>query len=133
MTNRKAIILFDGVCNLCNGAINFIIDHDPKAYFKLGALQSDEGAALLEQYQIDRAFLDSLVLIENGKVFTKSTGALRIAKKLSGAWPLLYGLIIIPPFIRNPIYDWIARNRYKWFGKRDQCRMPTPELKARFL
>lgn len=125
------IIFFDGVCNLCNGAVNFVIDRDPEGKFKLAPLQSDIAAEYLKKEQLDN--LNSIALFEGGKIYQKSSAALRIAKKLSGAWPLLYGLIIIPPFIRDFFYDLIAKNRYKWFGKQESCRMPTPDIKARFL
>ena len=131
--NHHNIILFDGVCNLCNGTVNFVIDHDPKGTFKFSALQSDIGKNYIEKFAIDTAKTDSIILIEKDQAYIKSTAALRIAKKLSGAYPLLYGFIIIPTFIRNMVYNWIAKNRYKWFGKSDACRIPTPELTERFL
>tara|TARA_Y100000588_G_scaffold290336_1_gene309176 strand:+ start:179 stop:568 length:390 start_codon:yes stop_codon:yes gene_type:complete len=127
------VLLFDGVCNLCNGAVNFIIDHDPKGHFKFAALQSDFGQEKLKALGYSQQNFDSLVLLSGDKVYKKSSAALRIAKKLSGLYPLLYVFIIIPPFIRHGVYDIIAKNRYKWWGKRDSCRMPTPELRARFV
>jgi len=127
------ILLFDGVCNLCNNSVNFIIDRDPKKHFKFAALQSEFGQSKLKELGFNQEEFDSLVLLSNGKVYRKSSAALRIAKKLSGLWPLLYVFIIIPPFIRHGIYDIIGKNRYKWFGKQDSCRMPTPELKQRFI
>ncbi|RKQ49860.1 putative DCC family thiol-disulfide oxidoreductase YuxK [Roseivirga pacifica] len=127
------MLLFDGVCNLCNGAVNFIIDHDPKGHFKFAALQSDFGQEKLKELGYNQQDFDSLVLLSEDKVYKKSSAALRIAKKLSGLYPLLYVFIIIPPFIRHGVYDIIAKNRYKWWGKRDSCRMPTPELRARFV
>ena len=126
-------MLFDGVCNLCNGAVNFIIDHDPKSKFKFAALQSDFGQEQLQLLGFDQKEFDSLVLLSKGKVYKKSSAALRIAKKLSGLYPLLYGFIILPSFIRDGVYNIIAKNRYKWFGKQDACRIPTPDLKARFV
>lgn len=127
------ILLFDGVCNLCNGAVNFIIDHDPKSHFQFAALQSDFGQEKLEELGFNQEEFDSLVLLQNKKVYTKSSAALRIAKKLTFPYPLLYVFIILPPFLRDAAYNLIARNRYKWFGKRDSCRMPTPELRSRFV
>jgi len=132
-TITKDVLLFDGVCNLCNGAVNFIIDHDPKGHFKFAALQSDFGQEKLSELGYDQEEFDSLILLSDNKVYKKSSAALRIAKKLNGLYPLLYAFIIIPPFIRHGVYDIIAKNRYKWFGKRDSCRMPTPELRARFV
>jgi len=131
--NQGAVILFDGVCNLCNGSVNFIIDRDKEAYFKFASLQSAEGTELLASHQLPADKLDSIVLVEGARYYQRSTAALRIARKLRGLWPLLYAFIIIPPFIRNLVYDFIAKNRYRWFGRADSCRMPTPELKNRFL
>tara|TARA_R110000751_G_scaffold82072_3_gene165276 strand:+ start:1271 stop:1669 length:399 start_codon:yes stop_codon:yes gene_type:complete len=130
---ESKIILFDGVCNLCNGAINFIIKRNSKANLKFASLQSDTGKQLLKEYNIDPLKTDSIVLIDSNKAFLKSDAALRIAKDLDDAYPLLYSFIIIPAFIRNSIYDLIARNRYKWFGKKESCMIPTPDLKSRFL
>lgn len=131
--NKSKVILFDGVCNLCNGAVLFIIKRDPKAKFKFAALQSDIGMSLTAEHNIDTTKTDSIVLVEAGKVYIKSTAALRVARHLKGGYPLLYGFIIFPAFFRNWVYDWIAKNRYKWFGKKESCMIPTPELKSRFL
>ena len=128
-----SIILFDGVCNLCNGAVNFVIKRDPRNVFKFTPLQEKQGVLLLKKHAVDARKLDSIVLIENGNVYTKSSAALRIAKKLSGLWPLFFVLLIIPSFIRDGVYDFIAKNRYKWFGKKEQCIIPTPGLKEKFL
>lgn len=125
-----ATILFDGVCNLCNASVNFIIDRDPKGYFRFAALQSDAAKALGEAPNGDP---DSIVLLEDGVRYEQSTAALRIARRLSGLWPVLYAGIILPRPLRDLVYRFIARNRYKWFGRRDACRLPSPELKARFL
>ena len=131
--SKPATILFDGVCNLCNASVNFVIDRDPDRYFRFGALQSDEGKQLLETNSIPEHYLDSIILIENGAVFRESDAALRIARKLTGAWPILYYFRWIPRWIRDGIYGWIAANRYKWFGRRDVCRIPTPDLQERFI
>ncbi|MEM9673799.1 MAG: DCC1-like thiol-disulfide oxidoreductase family protein [Bacteroidota bacterium] len=133
ITTEKDIVLFDGVCNLCNHAVNFIIDRDPTQRFVFASLQSDVGQQLLIQYNLDEQYLDSLVLLQQEKVFVKSTAALHIARYLSGIWSLSYVFILFPPFIRNFFYDIVARFRYRLFGKRSQCRIPTPELEARFL
>ena len=127
------IILFDGICNLCNGAVTYVIKRDPKDRFRFAALQSDIGQALVAEHGIDTSKVDSIILIENNKVYSKSTAALRIAKYMKGGYPLLYGFMIIPNFIRNWVYDFVARNRYKWYGKKEACMIPTPELKAKFL
>jgi predicted DCC family thiol-disulfide oxidoreductase YuxK len=128
-----SIILFDGVCNLCNGAVQFIIRRDPRGHFKFAAQQSDTGKAILQQFHIKAGEAETIILIEGGQHFTQSTAALRISKRLRGLWPLVYAAILVPPFLRNAIYDYIARNRYRWFGRKDQCMIPTPEMKKRFL
>ena len=127
------IILFDGVCNLCSGAVQFIIKKDPKAIFHFASLQSEFAQNILAQFKTAPEKLSSIVLVSNGKLFTKSAAALTIAKKLQGIVSLLYALMIVPPVIRDAIYDFIARHRYKWFGKKNACWLPTPNLKSRFL
>ena len=129
----SAIILFDGVCNFCNGSVNFIIERDKEKYFKFAPLQSDIGQKLLGEHGIDKTLTDSVVLIEDGKAYTRTTAALRIAKKLSGAWRLFYGFIIVPSALRDVFYKLFAKYRYKMFGKQDACMMPTPEIRERFL
>lgn len=133
MEKSKKIILFDGVCNLCNGAVTFIIKRDKHDRFRYAALQSEVGRTLTDKHGIDTSKTDSIILIEDDRCYTKSSAALRIARHLSGGYPLLYGFMILPKFIRDPLYDVIARNRYQWFGKRESCMVPTPELKAKFL
>ena len=130
---QQPIILFDGVCNLCNSAVQFTIKHDKKKQFMFAALQSDTGQQLLKQYQLQQENFSSFVLIKDGQVFLKSTAALMVAKQLNGLIKLLYGFIIVPAFIRNGVYNFIAKNRYRWFGKKESCMMPTQELTARFL
>lgn len=131
--NLPKIILFDGVCNFCNSSINFVIDHDSKKIFKFATLQSNVAQKILLPYKNETLF-DSIILIDNGKIYQKSTAALNIAKNLNAGLPFIYySLIWIPAFLRNVVYDIIAKNRYKFFGKTKICRMPTPELKARFL
>ncbi|MCA9433751.1 MAG: DUF393 domain-containing protein, partial [Candidatus Omnitrophica bacterium] len=125
METEKPIILFDGVCNFCNSSVDFVIARDPKGIFRLGALQSEEAKPYLEKYEIDPDDLSSMALIEDGKLYRRSTAALRIARRLKQPWPLLYVFIVIPPFVRDFVYNWIAKNRYKWFGKMESCRMPT--------
>ena len=130
---EHALLLFDGVCDLCNNSVNFIIDRDPKAYFKFAALQDEAVKPLLTRYNLSLEYLDSIVLFEDGGCHRASTAALRVARRLKGGWPLFYAFMIIPRPLRDFLYGWIARNRYRWFGKRDTCRIPTPELRARFL
>ena len=127
------VILFDGVCNFCNGAVNFTIKRDKHKIIKFAPLQSEVGKTLTKQFGLPEDDMRSFLLIENDKLYSKSTAALRVCRHLTGLWPLCYGLIIVPAFIRNAVYDFIARNRYKWFGQKQECMIPTPELKARFL
>ncbi len=130
---QHPVILFDGVCNLCSGVVQFIIKRDPKNTFQFASLQSDFGNSVLQKFNLPAVAFNSFILYRNGKIYTKSTGALLVAKELSGAWPLLSIFIIVPSFIRNGIYDIIARNRYKWFGKKEACWIPSPILKLKFL
>lgn len=127
---KDRVILFDGVCNLCNSTVQFVIKHDTEGKFKFAALQSDYAKEALKN---NLASLSSIVLIDEGEVYTKSTAALRIAKYLNKGLPLLHHFIILPEFIRDGVYDMIAKNRYKWFGQQDSCMIPTPDLKSRFL
>ena len=133
MNAEYKIILFDGVCNLCNSGVNFIIDHDRKNIFRFASLQSDAGQTLLKKFSLNNESFDSIILIDNEKYFSRSSAVLKIVKNFPGFWKLLYISIVIPPAIRDFLYDIIAENRYKWFGKKDSCRVPTPELKEKFL
>jgi predicted DCC family thiol-disulfide oxidoreductase YuxK len=128
------IILFDGVCNLCNNAINFVITHDKHKTFKFAPLQSAAGQLLIKERGIDTTQVDSIILVDVGSAYyIKSDAALKIAKNLDGAYSYLSYLKVFPFGLRNKVYDYIAKNRYKWYGKKDSCMMPTPELKSRFL
>lgn len=129
----SAIILFDGVCNFCNGSVNFIIDRDPEKYFKFAPLQSAVGEKLLKEVGVDKIETDSVVLIEDGKVYTRTTAALRIARRLSGYWSYFYGFTIVPSFIRDIFYKFFAKYRYQMFGKQAACMLPSPEMRERFL
>jgi predicted DCC family thiol-disulfide oxidoreductase YuxK len=133
MSESHPIVLFDGVCNLCNGAIDFIIQRDPQRRFRFASLQSRVGRELLTRHGMDPEEMSSLVLVEDGKVYLRSAGALRIAGQLRFPWNLGYVFIAVPTPLRDVVYRWIARNRYRWFGKRDVCRLPTPEERATFL
>ncbi|MBR9853956.1 MAG: thiol-disulfide oxidoreductase DCC family protein [Algicola sp.] len=134
MEESKKIILFDGVCNLCNNSVQFVIQRDKKDVFRYASLQSEIGQQLLSQRHIDTKTVDSIILIEPGVAYyTKSDAALEIAQNLGGLWKLSAVFTWIPTAIRNRIYDFIAKNRYKWFGKQESCMIPTPELKAKFL
>lgn len=127
------VILFDGVCNLCAGAVQFIIKRDPEGKIRFASLQSPIGQRLMSEHGLPPDQLDSFVLIENGRACTESTAALRTARHLTGLWPACHICIILPHFVRDPMYRFIARRRYRWFGKQESCLMPTPELRTRFL
>ncbi len=131
-TNHK-IILFDGVCNLCNSSVNFVIKKDKNDVFRFAALQSEIGKKYIDKFNVDPSQTDSIILVEGEKHYIKSSAALNVAKSLKGAYPLFYGFMIIPNFIRNWVYDYVAKNRYKWYGKKESCMIPTPELKGKFL
>ena len=131
--NGKSIILFDGVCNLCNSSVNFIIKHDKKKHFLFASLQSDAAKEILLQFPTKKLTLDSILLIEGKDIYEKSTAALKISKHLSNGFHLLNYFIITPLFIRDWVYNLISKNRYKWFGKKETCMIPTKEVKNRFL
>jgi predicted DCC family thiol-disulfide oxidoreductase YuxK len=131
--NNSPVILFDGVCNLCNGAVQFVIKHDEKGQFRFASLQGEHGQQLLKQYNLSRVDLDSFVLIQGDVAYSKSTAALLVAKQLKGVVKSLYVFRIIPAFIRDGIYNFIARNRYRWFGRKESCMIPSVDLRARFL
>ena len=127
------IVLFDGVCNLCNGSVQFLLKRDPEGRFRFASLQSDAGRSLLAEHGLAVDSLSSVVLIEDGRVWQESSAALRIARHLPGAWKLLRVFAIVPRPLRDAVYRWIARNRYRWFGRTETCWLPSPELKERFL
>jgi len=131
--NEAPVILFDGVCNFCNYWVNFAIKRDKQKQLRFTPLQGETAKQLLPRYQINPSSLSSVVFIDNGKVYTQSSAALRICKHLDGGWKLFFALIIIPKFIRDFFYNIIARNRYKWFGKKESCMIPPPDWKERFL
>ncbi|MFD1613912.1 thiol-disulfide oxidoreductase DCC family protein [Gelatiniphilus marinus] len=134
LPKNKKLILFDGVCNLCNSSVKFIIKHDKKNLFVFTALQSDAGKEIIETYNIDTKKTDSILLYTAKKgIDYKSTAALKIASNLRFPINLMSVFFIVPPFIRHWVYNYIAKNRYKWYGKKDSCMIPTPELKNRFL
>lgn len=129
----KYIILFDGVCNLCTGSVQFVLKRDKRKEFLFGSLQGDAGQGYLKKYNLPSTTFNSFLLIDGEKIYTRSTAALRTAKHLGGGWSLLYGFMIVPKFIRDAVYNLIAKNRYRWFGKKEACWLPTPELRSRFL
>ena len=134
MSNSKShILLFDGVCNLCNSIIQFTIKRDPKGKFKFASLQSESGQALLKKFGLPTDDFDSFVFINGDKHFLKSSAGLHVLKELGGVWKLFYVFIIFPRPLRDFIYNMIEKTRYRIFGKRDTCMIPTQDIKLRFL
>ena len=129
----RPVVLFDGVCNLCNGSVLFIIKRDAQSKLKFASLQSEYGEEQMKRFNLPPSALNSVLLIKNGRLFQKSNAALEIARMLDGMWPWMYAFKIVPIVIRDFVYDWIAKNRYRWFGKKDGCMIPTPQMKARFV
>ncbi|WP_066834038.1 thiol-disulfide oxidoreductase DCC family protein [Rufibacter ruber] len=129
----SSTVLFDGVCNLCNGFVQFVINHDPEGKFTFASLQSETGLQTLRAHGFPTQQFSTVLLLENGELYSRSTAALRILRGLRGGWSWLYGFILVPRFLRDPLYDWVSRNRYRWFGQQESCMLPTPELQARFL
>lgn len=127
------VILFDGVCNFCNGTVNFLIKQDKQKVFRFAALQSAAGQQVLKKHQLPTKDFDSFILIDNGKPYKSSTAALRLYNKLPWYWKWTQIFWLVPKGVRDGIYRTIAKNRYKWFGKKEQCMIPTPEVKSRFL
>jgi predicted DCC family thiol-disulfide oxidoreductase YuxK len=128
----ERIVLFDGVCNFCNGAVNFIIEHDPEKKFRFAPLQSAAGEELKTRYKIGDD-IDSIIYVENGEAYTHSTAGLKIARGLGGIWALGYVFIVVPRPSRDWAYRLFAKYRYALFGRRDMCMMPTPDVRERFL
>lgn len=131
--NSQKIILFDGVCNLCNSTVQKVIENDDKNQFKFASLQSEFGQKFLEKNNLSTEEFNSIILVDGEKFYTRSDAALRIGKELKGIYKLSGVFFIFPKFIRDSVYDWISRNRYKWFGKQESCWLPTPELKQKFI
>lgn len=129
---ENPIVLFDGVCNYCNAMVNFAIRNDKKAVIKFAPLQSEAGRMLKEKFRVDPR-IDSVIFVDDGKAYTHSDAAIRITKYLNWPSKALYAFKIVPRFIREPLYKWIARNRYKWFGKKDTCMVPGHGIIERFL
>jgi predicted DCC family thiol-disulfide oxidoreductase YuxK len=133
MQPNHGIVLFDGICNLCTTSVQFIIKRDPQGYFTFASLQSAIGKTLLEQHGLQPDALDTFVLVEGSRCFTRSDAALRVAKHLSGCWPLFRVLSLIPKPLRDWGYTVIARNRYRWFGRKETCMVPSQDILNRFL
>ena len=129
---EPVVVFFDGVCNLCNGTVDFIIEHDEAGYFRFASLQSDFARSALPPGDV-AGEPSSIVLREEGVLYRRSTAALRIARRLGGPWPLMYALIVVPAPIRDLVYRLIASYRYRWFGRAEVCRVPTAQLQARFI
>ncbi len=130
----EGIVLFDGHCNFCSGVVNFLIDRDPHGRLKFAALQSDTGRRLLAEHRLSMPDEpDTMVFIVGGKAFVRSDAALATTKYLSGLWPLARVALVVPRCLRDAVYTFVARNRYRWFGRTETCRVPTPALRARFL
>jgi predicted DCC family thiol-disulfide oxidoreductase YuxK len=133
MADAHPVLLFDGVCNLCHGAVRFVLDHDREARFRFAPLQSDVARALLARFELDPNALDSMVLIDAAGAHARSDAALRTARWLGAPWSWLRVLAVIPRPLRDAVYDFIARHRYRWFGRKDACPLPRPEWRERFL
>jgi len=134
LPKNKKIILFDGVCNLCNSSINYVIDHDKMDVFRFVSLQSELGKTIQDYLGIENTNLDTIILyIPDEAYYIKSTAALKIMTTFSGIWKLMLVFTIIPAPIRDIVYNYIAMNRYKWYGKQENCKIPTPEVKSKFL
>lgn len=131
--SKNPVIFFDGVCNLCNGSVQFIIRNDKKGYFHFASLQSEEAEKILSKHDIKASESNTILLLKDGQILTKSDAALEIARDLDGGWKTLKVLKILPRSLRNWVYDLLARNRYTWFGRQDQCMIPDPSLTGRFL
>jgi predicted DCC family thiol-disulfide oxidoreductase YuxK len=130
---KFAIVLFDGQCNLCNRSVKFIVRRDAHYRFRFASLQSESGRKIVEEHGKNPADRDTILLLQDGKLYDRSTAALRIARALTGPWPLLFAFIVVPVFVRDIVYRLIANNRYRWFGKTETCMIPTPDIRARFL
>jgi len=129
----KPILLFDGVCNLCNSSVNFVIERDPKNRFMFASLQSEVGQSLLQKNGLPTEDFQSFVLVDGDKCYTKSSAALKVAKEMPALWGMLYAFMIVPKPIRDAVYSLIAKNRYRWFGKKDECMLPAPGVREKFL
>lgn len=133
LNNNTPILLYDGVCNFCNASVQFVFQHEKYQLIYFASLQSEVGQALLEKFQLPKDYIDSLVYIEGDKVFLSSDAAIQISKFLKFPYSLLGIFWIVPRFIRDTVYKFIAKNRYKWFGKSESCMLPTAAQKSRFL
>jgi predicted DCC family thiol-disulfide oxidoreductase YuxK len=129
----KNIILFDGVCNLCNTSVNFVIDHDKQKVFHFASLQSSFGQFFCQKYNLPSTNFNSFIYFKKGVLYKKSRAALEVSKTLKGFWQIAYVFVLVPSLVRDAVYNYISKNRYVFFGKKEACRLPTPDLKERFL
>lgn len=129
----RSVVLFDGVCNLCNGWVRFVVRRDPRRQFRFASLQSHFGVETLRRHELPADYLGSILLVEHDVLFAKSDAVLRIARGLRWPWPLLSIFVVVPRGLRDVVYDWVARNRYRWFGKREACMLPNADDAGRFL
>jgi predicted DCC family thiol-disulfide oxidoreductase YuxK len=130
---QNPVILFDGVCNLCNRSVQFIINRDPSGIFRFAPLQSETGKNLLSKFDLPNDKFDSIILVENNEYYLRSTAALKILQRLGALWKIVYVFMLVPRPVRDYIYDIVARNRYKWYGKRAECMIPSSDIESRFL
>ncbi|MCZ6554841.1 MAG: thiol-disulfide oxidoreductase DCC family protein [Thermodesulfobacteriota bacterium] len=130
---QNPVILFDGVCNLCNGSVLFILNRDPSGIFRFAPLQSETGKNLLSKFDLPNDKFDSIILVENNEYYLRSTAALKILQRLGALWKIVYVFMLVPRPVRDYIYDIVARNRYKWYGKRAECMIPSSDIESRFL
>ena len=133
ISKKNPVLLFDGVCNLCNGFVQFVIERDPNEQFLFVTLQSDSAAGIIQHLDLSTKDLTTAILIENGNIYTRSTAGLKTLKRLDTAYRHFSALLILPAALRDIIYRLISKNRYKWFGKKDSCMTPTPAFQSRFL
>ena len=133
MVQESPILLFDGVCNLCNASVQWVLNHDRKGQFRFAALQSELGQQYLQQHGFDSAHFDTVIGAVGERLFLRSDAPLEIVRRIGGFWQLLYFFKILPRPIRDALYNFVARNRYRWFGRREECMLPRPEWKDRFL
>lgn len=131
--SSRRIVFFDGVCNLCNGTVDFLVSRDRKHQLRYASLQSEIGQRMLTVFGLPTTEFGSFIFLDQGRLHMRSAGAIRVAMRLGGLWTLMGVFLVVPPVLRDAVYDWVARNRYRWFGKRDTCRLPTPEERILFL
>jgi predicted DCC family thiol-disulfide oxidoreductase YuxK len=133
LPSDKAIVIFDGVCNFCDRSVRFVMNRDRRGRFLFASNQSEAGSALLARFGVEPGSVQSVYLVEGDRIWSKSTAALEIARRLPLPWKLSYAWFVVPKFLRDLVYDWIARNRYRWFGKAESCRLPSEAERAKFL